>query len=405
MKNKIVTIAKEIEDSLIAIRRNIHENPELAFEEYNTSETILEQLRKIDGIEIYTGYAGGTGIVGILKGKKEKSDRCLMIRADMDALPMEENNELPYCSKNKGKMHACGHDAHIAWTLGAAMILSRLQEEFAGSIKFIFQPAEETAAGARKMVEEQVLEDPKVNIALGAHAFPQYDTGKIIIPTKNVFSAAKPLFIKVIGKGGHGSWPQDCVDPIAVANQIYMSLQQIVSRKVKPGDAAVLTIGSIHGGPADKGNIIPDECVLRGTLRHVSMEGMDSMVQWVKEISRNIARANGAQAIVEFQPGVEPAVNDKICSEIFKDSAEEIVGESNVEMLEESNLGGEDFYHYSNKVKVVYFFVGCAPKDKVGTFSLHSCDFCIDESILARVSAVLSNAAICFLMKKDEEVL
>lgn len=401
MNNKIKDIAKEIEDSLISIRRKLHEIPELAFEEYHTSEIILEQLKKIKGMEISTGYAGGTGIVGVLRGKKGKSDRCLMIRADMDALPVEENNELPYCSKEKGKMHACGHDAHIAWTLGAAMILSKLQEEFEGIVKFVFQPAEETAAGARKMVEEQVLENPKVHIALGAHGFPQYDTCKIIIPTKNAFSAAKPLFIKVIGKGGHGSWPQDCVDPIAVANQIYMSLQQIISRKVKPGDAAVLTVGSIHGGPMDKGNIIPNECVLRGTLRHVTMDGMESMVQWVKEISCNIAKANGAKAIVEFQSGVEPVVNDKLCSTIFKHSAEEIVGMKNVEMLEESNLGGEDFYHYSKKVKSVYFFVGCAPKDKVGTFSLHSCDFCIDESILRYVAAVLANAAVCLLIKND----
>ncbi|CAL82704.1 amidohydrolase [Clostridium botulinum] len=399
MNSKIKNIAKEIQASLIEIRRNFHEIPELAFEEYHTSEMILEQLKKMKGMEILTGYAGGTGIVGILQGKKGKSDQCLMIRADIDALPIEENNELSYCSKEKGKMHACGHDAHITWTLGAAMILTQLREEFAGTVKFIFQPAEETGSGARKMVEEHVLENPKVHIALGAHGFPQYDTGKIIIPKKNAFSAARTLFIKVIGKGGHGSWPQDCVDPIAVANHIYMSLQQIISRRIKPGDASVLTVGSIHAGPMDKGNIIPNECVLKGTLRHVTMEGMESMVTWVKEISNHIAKANGAKVIVKCSHGVEPVVNDEACSVIFKHSAEEIVGKNNVAILEEDNLGGEDFYHYSKKVKSVYFFVGCAPKDKVGSFSLHSSDFCIDESILGNVSAILANAAICFLMK------
>lgn len=400
MNSRIKDIAEEIQDLLIEIRRNLHQTPELAFEEYYTSEMIVDQLKKLDGMEISTGYAGGTGIIGILRGKKDGSNQCVMIRADMDALPIEENNDLSYRSKQNGKMHACGHDAHITWTLGAAMILTRLQEDFAGTVKFVFQPAEETASGARKMVEEQVLESPKVDIAIGAHGFPQYDTGKIIIPQKNAFSAARSLYIKVIGKGGHGSWPQDCVDPIAVANQIYMSLQQIISRKMKPADASVLTVGSIHAGPMDKGNIIPNECVLRGTLRHNTMEGMESMVRCVEELAHHIAVANGAKVIVECPYGVEPVINDKSCSIIFKHSAEEIVGKENVEMLEENNLGGEDFYHYSKQVKSVYFFVGCAPKDKVGTFSLHSSDFCIDESILGNVAAVLANAAVWFLEKK-----
>ncbi len=401
MNSKIRNISEEIQDLLIKIRRDLHAIPELAFEEYQTSEMIISELKKLKGMKISTGYAGGTGIIATLCGKKGKSNQCVMIRADIDALPIEENNNLTYCSKEKGKMHACGHDAHITWTLGAAMILTQLQESFSGTVKFVFQPAEEIAAGAKKMVEEKVLENPKVDIVLGAHGFPQYDTGKIIIPEKNAFSAARPLSIRVIGKGGHGSWPQDCVDPIAVANQIYMSLQQIISRKMKPSDASVLTIGSIHAGPTDKGNIIPNECILRGTLRHATLNGMESMVQWVEEISKHIAEANGAKVVVQCYHGVEPVINDKYYSKIFKKSSEEIVGKENVEMLEESNLGGEDFYHYSQKVKSVYFFVGCAPKNKVGTFSLHSSNFCIDENILGTVAAVLSNTAISFFMNNN----
>ncbi|MCR1953357.1 M20 family metallopeptidase [Clostridioides mangenotii] len=396
MKKEILKYMNEIQNKLVDIRRELHSIPELSMQEYLTCNTIKKYLNSIDGIEVIS-IEGQTGLVGILQGEKKGSGKCVMLRADMDALPITESNDCEYRSLTEGMMHACGHDAHMTWLLGSAMILSKLKERFSGTVKFVFQPAEETGAGAKLMISNGVLECPYVDTVIGAHCFPEYQAGKIIIPTKTAFSATRPFSIIVEGKGGHGSWPDKCIDPIAVSTQIYNGLQQIVSRKLNPMEPAVLTIGSIHAGPIDKGNIIPNTCTMKGTLRHITKEGLESMINNVDSMVYNIAKANGAMANVVWSNGVNHVINDKECTEIIYNSTVQLLDRENVEYSHESYLGGEDFCFYSEERRSAYFFVGCVPLENVGKVSLHSCDFCICENILSKVSGIFAMTAVNIL--------
>lgn len=402
MEKNIEKLAYEIKDELIEIKNNLHMIPELAESEFKTSEYLTKELAKIPGIEILELSTNTTAVVGILKGEKKsigEVKKTVMLRADMDALPIEENNEDIFKSRHKGVMHACGHDAHMTWVLGTAKLLSKMKNNFSGNIKFVFQPAEETGKGARMLIENKVLENPSVDYVVAAHCAPEYKSSTFIVPYEQAYSAAKGFKIVVKGKGGHGSWPHKCIDPIFISNQIYNYLNIMASRKMNAKDSYVLSIGSIHSGPIDKGNIIPDECVMLGTIRHSSKEGIEYLQEKIIEAAHDICNIESASIDIEFSEGVMPVKNDKECANLAYESILKLFGKENTIMSYDKNLGGEDFYLFTERKKGIYFFIGTTPEEHLGEFGLHSNKFFIDNNVIYKASAALSNIILNLLEK------
>ena len=389
--------AEQYAPELIAFRRDLHQHPELSMQEHRTAQRIAQELSKLEGMQVISGVAGGTGVVGILHGKKGEG-KTVLLRADIDALPIEETTGLACSSLEKGVMHACGHDGHTSWLLGSAKILCDLQEEFAGTIKFVFQPGEEGGGGGRKMVQEdKILENPMVDAVFAAHAWPEVEAGKISIARKSAFGHPGGFSICVTGKGGHGSWPHLCVDPIAVATQIYGGLQQIVSRRLPETTARVLSVCTIHSGPQDKGNIIPDCCTMTGTIRADKREVMEQMIADMKRVSEGIALANGATAEVTARYS-GAVINTPQAIDFCAEAAAKIVGEENVLLDDEPHLGGEDFSEYISRVPGAYLFAGIAQPEQE-TPGLHASNFMLDEAVIPRMAAVFAQVAVDFLEK------
>lgn len=390
--------AEKYTDEMIRFRRELHRFPELSMEEYETARQITEKLSRLEGMQVITGAAGGTGVIGILEGKKGPG-KTLLLRSDIDALPIEEKTGLPFSSEKAGVMHACGHDGHTAWLLGSAMILSQLREHFYGRIKFVFQPGEETGTGGRKMVEEdQVLKHPDVDAVFAAHAWPEIPAGEIHVAQSCSFGYPGSFEIQVKGRGGHGSWPHECVDPIAIANQIYCGLQQIVSRRLPETAARVLSVCTIHSGPQDKRNIIPDCCTMTGTLRADRLEVMEQMERDIKRISQGIASANGAEVQVATRHG-KAVIHDPEAVKLCLSSVAKIVGEDNIKLDTLPHLGGEDFSEYTSRVPGAYLYAGIGNKKGGETFGLHSSRFHLDESVIPEMAAVFAQLAMDFLEK------
>lgn len=347
-------------------------------------------------MKVQTGMAGGTGVVGLLQGDKGPG-RTVLLRADIDALPIQETTGLACSSKNPGVMHACGHDGHTAWLLGSARILSALRDRWQGCVKFVFQPGEEGGGGGRLMVQQdKVLEDPKVDAVFAAHAWPEAEAGQVVIAERSAFGYPGGFTIQVTGRGGHGSWPHQCIDPIGIACQIYGALQQIVSRRLPETAARVLSVCTIHSGPQDKSNIIPDQCTMTGTIRADRQEVMEQMVELIRQVSQGIAQANGATAQVtaRFSGAV---INTPEAVPFCVRSAAKIVGEENVLVDKEPHLGGEDFSEYITRVPGTYVFAGIANEETRGKFGLHSSDFQLTESIVPQMAAVFAQFAVDYL--------
>lgn len=394
-KEKILKIAEKIENELIEIRRNIHSYPEIGLKEKKTAALIEKKMRELD-LDVKTNICE-TGVVATLKGKYPGNT--LLIRADMDCLPITELNNLEYKSKHKGFMHACGHDAHVAWTIGAAIILSELRDEIHGNIKFVFQPAEElpVPAGAETMIKEGVLNDPDVTSVIGAHVWPDIDSGKIGI--KNGPMMASPDLFKIIvkGEGGHGAKQHTCVDPIFLANQIYMNLQTIVSKKIDPLESVLLSIGMFSGGSS--ANIIPETVEMQGTVRTFSFDLRDKMPKMIEAIIKGIVEPAGGTYEFEYTSNCPPVINDENMVSLVEKAGKDILGNNNVIKLKKPTMIGEDFSYYQMHVPGVFFFVGTKNVDKGIVNPLHSPNFNIDEDILAKTSAVLAQSAIIFSNK------
>lgn len=390
--------AEQCREELIQFRRELHQHPELSMEEYKTSHKIAEKLRCLKGMEVITGAAGGTGVIGILKGTKGPG-KTVLLRADIDALPIEEKTGLPYASETAGVMHACGHDGHAAWLLGSAMILSKLRSHFPGNVEFVFQPGEENGLGGKKMVEEDhILENPAVDAVFAAHAWPGAAAGELHVAKRCAFGYPESFEIQVTGRGGHGSWPHECVDPIAVANQIYSGLQQIVSRRLPETAPRVLSVCTIHSGPQDKRNIIPDCCTMTGTLRADKLEVMEQMEDDIKRIAQGIAAANGAFARVTTGHG-RAVINSPDAVLFCLQSAAGILGKEHVKLDTKPHLGGEDFSEYVSRVPGAYVYAGIATEKNNGTFGLHSSNFMLEESMIPKMAAVFAQFAVDFLEK------
>ncbi len=362
-------------DWLVEIRRTIHMRPELGFEEVETSNLVSHWLERF-GIEVKRGVAK-TGVVGLLRGKKP--GKTVAIRADMDALPMDEPDRLPYASKVKGKMHACGHDAHVAILLGVARFFSSIPDQLTGNIKWIFQPAEEGGGGGRVMVEEGVLEDPKVDAIFGAHVLPLLSVGKVGINEREGLAAVDRFTIRIIGKGGHGALPHLCKDPILASGHLITQIHSIVSRNVDPLESGVVTIGRVGGGTAF--NIIPDEVELLGTVRSLNPQVREELKSRLEEVSQGVALSFGVDCRFDFDYGYPVLINDPEMSKLVARACSKRIGERNVEVLKPT-MGGEDFAYFLEKVPGAYFRLGVANEAKGIVHPYHSTLFNIDEDVL-----------------------
>ena len=399
--------AKAVEPRVIAIRRDIHQHPELGNRETRTAKLVADRLREL-GIETKTGIAH-TGVIGILKGGKP--GRVVALRADMDALPVTEQVDLPFASKVRttyngqdvGVMHACGHDAHVAILLGVAEVLAGMRSQIPGTVKFIFQPAEEGApageeGGAELMVKEGALDNPKVDAIFGLHVTSRFPVGQIAYRSGSAMAAVDSVKIVVRGKQTHGAYPWLGVDPIVVASQIVLGLQTIPSRQLDSTVApSIVTIGAIHGGV--RNNIIPDEVEMLGTLRALDKEQRAQIQERVKRTAESIATSAGAKATVTFETGYPIVYNDPALTQASTPTLQKL---SKDLLVANAVLGAEDFSFFQEKVPGLFFWLGTRPKNQTPeeAASNHSPLFYIDESGLGLGVRALSQLAMDYLSSR-----
>ncbi|MBE7026596.1 MAG: amidohydrolase [Ruminococcaceae bacterium] len=389
---KILDLANAIKDEVIKDRRHLHENPELAFSEEKTSLYVQNRLNEL-GIEYETGYAK-TGVVGIIRGKKGEG-RTVLLRADMDALPMQEQNDIPCRSKVDGCMHACGHDAHTAMLLGVAKVLKSMEDDFCGNVKLMFQPAEEGDGGAEPMIKAGILDNPNVDGAFALHVEPTYECGTVAIKGGAIMASPDGFKITVKGKGGHGAYPHNTIDPILTAAKIIEGLQSINSRNINTTTPSVLSVCQISGGEAY--NVIPDTVTLSGTTRAFDMETRKELFDRIEKISSGICAAMGASCECEFEYMFPPLVNDDNMAKLVCDAASEIIGKENVLELKTPFMGGDDFSYIANEVESAYFYLGCRNEEKGIINPWHSSNFNIDEDCLGVGVGVMVNCALTYL--------
>ena len=400
---KVIELSNKYEEDIIGLRRQIHENPELAFEEFKTSKLVVDELSKL-GFDIYQGLAG-TGVLGILKGIDE--GKVLLLRADMDALPISENVDIEFKSKVSNVMHACGHDVHTASLIGVAKILNQLKDEFKGTIKFLFQPGEEKGGGAKKMISLGILNDPKVDSSIALHIMP-IKKGKILIP-KDVATANSDGFtIKIYGKKAHTSKPGEGVDAINIAAHIVVALNSILAKNIDPFDVATFSIGRIKGGTAN--NIVPDYAQLNGMIRSLSKVARQTIIERIEELSKGIANSFDGECEFEIRQGYPSIVNDKVLTNkltenlkgnyfrLIQDIDPEIFNENDLKkyIIDDSKplMTAEDFGFIAGQVPSTYFMVG------TGDYAAgHSPDFFVDEKYIKLCTRTMVLAALEYLNK------
>jgi amidohydrolase len=376
MIEKVKALANKYKEDVVAIRRHLHQYPELSFKEFETSKFIQNTLTEW-GIEFKAGYVN-TGIVAYVKGSKPES-KVIALRADMDALPIQEENDFDFASVHPGVMHACGHDVHTSSLLGAIRILDAVKDQFEGTVKCIFQPAEEILpGGASLMIEEGVLEDPKPEVIVGQHVYPDLPAGKVGMKEGMYMASADELYMKVRGKGGHAALPHTVIDPVLITAHILVALQQIVSRNAKPDIPSVLSFGKIIADGAT--NIIPDEVNLSGTFRTFDEPWRDEAHEKMIRMAESIAESMGGACDFEVRKGYPFLVNDKQVTAHAKNAAIEYVGEDNVVDLG-LRMTAEDFAYYSQHIPGCFYRLGTA-KPGTKASGLHTSTFNVDEDSL-----------------------
>jgi amidohydrolase len=370
---------RNLQPQLVEWRRQVHQKPELGFQEKITAEFISQKLKKW-GIEHQTNIAQ-TGIVAIIKGEKTGQGKVLAIRADMDALPIQEENEVSYCSQHNGIMHACGHDGHTAIALGTAYYLHQHRQDFAGTVKIIFQPAEEGPGGAEPMIAAGVLKNPDVDAIIGLHLWNNLPLGTVGVRPGALMAAVELFYCTILGKGGHGAIPQQTVDSIIVAAQIVNALQTIVSRNVNPIDSAVVTVGELHAGTAV--NVIADTARITGTVRYFNPDLAGFFKQRIEQIFTGVCQSHGAKFELNYINLYPPVINDEKIAELVRSVAEEVI-ETPVGIVPEcQTMGGEDMSFFLQEVPGCYFFLGSANTDKKLDYPHHHPRFDFDETALA----------------------
>jgi len=389
LKDRIKSLASEYLKEVTDIRRHLHRHPELSFKEFETAKFIAAKLDEY-GIS-YQDKVAKTGIVGLIKGK-DPGSKVVALRADMDALPIKEKNDVAYCSVNEGAMHACGHDAHMACLLGAAKILQELRMEFCGTVKLIFQPSEENyPGGAKVMIEEGVLENPKPDVIFGQHVFPELDAGMIGMRPGKYMASTDEVYITVKGKGGHAAIPDKVIDPVLIASHIIIALQQIVSRKSSPVMPTVVSFGKISAD--GQTNIIPDEVKLEGIIRTFSESWRMEIKEQIICIACGLAESMGGTCEVNIEQGYPAVVNDEDLTGRAWDYAEDYLGEGSAAKLE-MRMTAEDFSYFAQKVPGCFFRLGTRNEEKGISSNLHAATFDIDESSLENGMGIMAWFAV-----------
>jgi amidohydrolase len=394
---KIKSISNRIFPSLVKLRRELHQYPELAYQEFKTSERIAKESSRLK-LKVKKGVAK-TGVVGILEGKK--NGMTVALRADMDALPILEQTNFPYKSKNKGVMHACGHDLHMTCVIGAATILSEMTDELKGNVKFIFQPSEEVhPGGAKPMIQAGVLKNPNVSGVFGLHCDSAIPVGKIGVRDGPMMAQADDFDIVVLGKGGHGARPHDGVDAIVVASQIIQALQTIPSRKISPVEPVVISVGKIEGGTAR--NIICDRVTLKGTARSLNQEVARKIPQLLKEIASGIAKSAGASAEVDYHTGYPVLVNHPKATNLARNTISKMFGKEAIFEIPKPMMGAEDFAYYLEKVPGSFLRLGIRNPNRNAIYPWHHPKFTVDEDAIKIGASVLAGIAFDFLNGREK---
>ncbi|RYY57987.1 MAG: amidohydrolase [Chitinophagaceae bacterium] len=376
MRDKIRTLAKELAPEFIAVRHHLHANPELSYKEFETSAFIQSKLAEM---EIPFEVKATTGVIGLIHGKNPGS-RIVALRADIDALPILEENTVDYKSKNEGVMHACGHDVHTSCLLGAAKILLATKDEWEGTVKLIFQPGEEkNPGGASLLIKEGVLLNPAPTAIFGLHVHPGLPVGKLSFRPGKVMASADELYITVKGKGGHAASPHLCVDPILIASHLVIALQQVISRNNNPHNPSVLSITAFNGGNTT--NVIPNEIKLKGTFRAMDEEWRFRAHELITTIATNLVRSMGGEIDLLIDVGYPSVYNNEALHEIAVAKAAEYMGETNVEETEK-RMGAEDFGYYSQQIPGCFYRLGVMNIEKGITAGVHTPKFDIDESAI-----------------------
>ena len=377
LKNVRLAI-RALQPQLVEWRRQIHQKPELGFQEKITAEFISQKLQNW-GIAHQTGIAE-TGIVAIMKGEKPGNGKVLAIRADMDALPIQEQNEVPYCSQHDGVMHACGHDGHTAIALGTAYYLNQHRQDFSGTVKIIFQPAEEGPGGAKPMIAAGVLKNPDVDAIIGLHLWNNLPLGTVGVRAGALMAAVELFRCTIFGKGGHGAIPHQTVDSVVVAAQIVNALQTIVSRNVNPIDSAVVTVGELHAGTAV--NVIADTARMGGTVRYFNPDLAGFFKERIQQIIAGICQSHGANYDLDYIHLYPPVINDAGIAALVRSVAEAVI-ETPIGIVPEcQTMGGEDMSFFLQEVPGCYFFLGSANPEKKLNYPHHHPRFDFDETAL-----------------------
>jgi amidohydrolase len=386
---KVRTLSEKYSAEVVRMRRHIHANPELSYQEVRTASYVADQLRSF-GLHPLEGIAT-TGVLAEVKGKNPDK-KIVALRADMDALPIHEANDVPYKSTNAGVMHACGHDVHTSSLLGTAKILHELRNEFEGSVRLLFQPGEEkNPGGASYMIRDGALENPRPSSIIGQHVFPLLPAGKVGFREGMYMASADEIYLKVIGKGGHGAAPDLTIDPVVIASHIIIALQQVISRNASPKQPTVLTFGKISGEGAT--NIIPDEVNIAGTFRAMNEVWRETALQKIRKMAESIAEGMGGKCVVEISRGYPYLENNPQLTRNIRKAAEEYVGKENVEDID-ITLGAEDFSYYSQVIPASFYRLGTRNDVKGITSYVHTPTFDIDEDALKISSGLMAWMAL-----------
>ena len=384
--SEIASQSKEIHQWIVDKRRTIHRNPELMYEEFETSRLVQNTLK-----DLKIPYRKDIAITGVIGTIGNGKGPCIALRADMDALPIHEETDIDFKSEIDGKMHACGHDCHTAMLLGAAKVLKKNEDKINGTIKLIFQPAEEGGAGGKMMREQGVLQDPKVQQIFALHVAGTMPMGTLASREGTLLAATSSIKIIVKGNGGHAAAPHHTIDPVVTGSKIIVELQTLISRELSPLESGVISITMANAGSAT--NVIPSTMELQGTIRSLTSEGISKLQNRVKEVAQSIAIANRCEAEVTF-PGNDypPTINDAECWRLGKLAAKEILGDEKVSEMD-SIMGGEDFAYYTEEIPGCFSFLGVGNPDIDAVYDVHHPMFKVDETALSLGTAIHVNTA------------
>ena len=395
-RNKYLDAAYGVLETMRSIRRDLHRHPELGMQETRTAQMIADRLKEL-GLEVQTSV-GGTGVVGLLRGSGQgtTSGKTVALRADIDALPMQDQKSVDYASASPGVAHSCGHDAHTAIQLGAAEILTRDLEELPGNVKFIFQPSEDTLpGGAVPMIEDGVLENPRVDAIFSLHLYPQFEEGTVVVKLGKASTSSTSFTLTLEGIGGHVGMPHKVVNPLLMAALIMTNSQSTLPKSLAPGEPLIFEFASIHGGTV--GNIVPPEVVLKGGIRVSSPELLEEMISRFDKLIRAVVETAGGNYTLELQSGYPTIMNDLELGKLWQNGAAKVVGEDKVVEYDRIMTGGDDAAYFQQRVPGIYWWLGIRNEEKGFVQPLHSPYFNFNEDVLAIGAAVQVQVVVDYL--------